>query len=217
MASERSKKDTSTKNKCYKELVNTTTPYEQSIAAKLEQVPIPDMADGIWANIDMQLDAVADGPDTGAPKKNITPKYTTAIWYGLAAAMVAATLLWYYSRKDHTPAKVPPQEISPIPQVTAPAKDSNTTVEQRKIPQVKPTPGKDSILLKDTLNNIPATDSIATPQPLPVRIDSSSVKHYRPYIDSANIPRRKKPKGVGGITPDDYRISTRKDSSGKEN
>lgn len=39
MASERSKKDTSTKNKCYKELVNTTTPYEQSIAAKLEQVP----------------------------------------------------------------------------------------------------------------------------------------------------------------------------------
>lgn len=36
--------------------MNNSPAYEQLIAQKLQQLPVPDMADAIWASIEMQLD-----------------------------------------------------------------------------------------------------------------------------------------------------------------
>lgn len=75
--------------------MNTNTPYEHLIAAKLDQVPVPDMADSIWASIEAQLDAPVEIPD-----QKTTPKIKGKGWYGFAGITVVVTALWWYT--NHT-------------------------------------------------------------------------------------------------------------------
>src|SRR5690349_19862732 len=118
MAFKCGEKKSNAKNIGDKNLVNTSTPYERSIAAKLEQLPAPDMVDSIWSNIERQLDAAPDAPDGNSPAKKPSLHIQPWIWYGLAGITLAIALVWYYSRKgpeNTTPVKVPPaiQQLPP--------------------------------------------------------------------------------------------------------
>jgi len=213
--------------------VNPTTPYEQLIASKLDQVPVPDMADSIWASIEMQLDVPADAPGEGsgdgsadAPmgKKPFSAGKGIAL-FGLAAVVaVIALLWWYYGHKGHAPVNVPAAPRA----LPAPATQAPPPVEP---PRVGPPPAKkkDIPVKKDTvLFHAPPKDSVRVDSavkqiPSPVKIDSSFLQKNRvsaPDDDPGYIPlapRPKKPKGVKGITSDDYKISAGKDSGRKKN
>lgn len=244
MASERGEKNSSAKINSNKALVNTTTPYEKLMAAKLDQVPVPDMADSIWANIALQLDAVADTPDDHSsddtkdhqqtdhqPTENNTPqqtaarknivKYLSKGWYGFAGAAAAATALWWYT-SHHTPVPEKTAPVKPVPETHAPAPpDSSTTVKPVEDKPVPANKKKDSISLMDVLlPAVPPPDSSARQVVSPPMVDSAAVQHQR-YLpletDSIRTVPVKKPRGVKGITEDDYRISVQKDSSGKKN
>jgi len=190
--------------------VNTTTPYEKLIAEKLDQVPVPDMADSIWASIEMQLDVDANTPDnTSTPKK--ATKFKGKGWYGFAgAATIAVSLWWFTSHTDHTPEKatpVPPSPAIEIP-VTIPDSVSNKPVERKPIVPVFPK--KDTVSIIDILPVVPEFDS-TTRQVLPPAKPDSQVEKYRrafpPVVDSVSTRPTKKSRGVTGITEDDYRLS----------
>lgn len=217
MAFERSKKNSSTKNNRYKKLVNTTTPYENLIAAKLEQIPVPDMADSIWNSIEMQLDAVPDAP---AEKPSL--KYRGKGWYGFAAIMVVVTLLfWYYHHKNNAPEKITPLKPLPATEKPSPVTDSNTlinNIEEKNTPPLNIK--KETLLPNDTLNTATIADSISTQNTAPIKIDSSALPKtkdpVRIFDTVYTIPTRKKHKGVKGITQDDYRLDVNKDSIPKK-
>jgi hypothetical protein len=222
MAFERSKKNSSTKNKRYKNLVNTTTPYENLIAAKLDQIPVPDMADSIWNSIEMQLDA--DAVDQ-TPDKKTPPKNTGKGWYGTIGIIIVATALWwYYHDGDNIPQQTTPLKTLPATEHLLPVTDSHTIInnktEEKKgriLPVIVP---KDSFSLNNILPiNIPV-DSVATQQETPVPVDSSALQRDKApvrVLDSIyTFPVRKKYKGVKGITQDDYRLSVNPDSTHKK-
>lgn len=214
--------------------MNTTTPYEKLIAAKLDQVPVPDMADSIWASIALQLDAVADTPDDHSSEDTQTPddqpvnntpdsiaakksfvKNLNKGWYAFAGAAAAATALWWYtSHQSPIPEKTAPEKNIPETYVPAPPDSSFITppVEKKPAPVYKK---KDSVSL---IEATPPVDSI-TRQVLPPPAESPAAPpplFVPPAPDSVSAPPVRKPRGVKGITEDDYRISVQKDSSGKK-
>ena len=71
--------------------MNNTTPYEKLIAAKLEEMPVPDMVDSIWASIDMQLDAVVD-----TPKENPVHPFKINVkgWFTIAGIALLIGAIW---------------------------------------------------------------------------------------------------------------------------
>ncbi|HEY1166386.1 MAG TPA: hypothetical protein VGE90_14500 [Chitinophaga sp.] len=197
--------------------MNKTTPYEQLITAKLDEISVPDMADSIWASIEMQLDAVPSSPDnTPKPKKTI--KFNGKGWYGIAGvAAVSAMLWWYTSHKDQTTEKTTPVITVPAPQ--APVIDSSTSVppaEQQPPATIKPK--KDTV---EFIKELPKIDS-ATHAVLPApKVDSQLLKYQSIFIptrgDSVSMPPPKKSRGVKGISEDDYKISAgAKDSTGQK-
>lgn len=108
--------------------MNEITPYEQLIAEKLDQVPVPDMADSIWSSIEMQLDAPTNVPEAPAQKPASILK--SIGWYGLAGIVaVVALLWWYFSHKGHEPKdtmppKALPEKHAPLPVAPPPVEPS---------------------------------------------------------------------------------------------
>ncbi len=217
MASERSKEDPSTKNISNRNSVNTTTPYEQLIAAKLDQAPVPDMSDSIWAGIESRLDA---GVSVGTPKGK-------GWWYGIIGIVAVVTLIllwWYHSHKPNAPERTVPKGRTPMIKESLPARDSSTIKNKPKKKQLRAEPltiKKDTLLNGD--NSVDSGFSEYTPRARrdrsPVWADPTSGQKNRPqHIDSMNTstpPAGKKHRGVKGITDEDYRISAKKDSAGR--
>ncbi|HVW58984.1 MAG TPA: hypothetical protein VHC48_03080 [Puia sp.] len=225
--------------------MNATTPYEQLIAAKLDQVPVPDMADSIWASIGMQLDApggdsggAADVPDETTSKA--APKFRGAGWYGLGLiAVVAITLWWYFSLPQrHEPLPVAPPAVAPpavvpsnAPRPVAPPPAGSKPVGSEP---AAPRPAVLPPVIKkgDSLRFDTAAKMILPP----LKVDSSFLEKNKPELPDVDLygppppspgvqsptrvqppPGGKKHKGVKGITEDDYKISTNKDSARKRN
>lgn len=208
--------------------MNNTTPYEKLIAAKLEEMPVPDMADSIWASIDMQLDAVVDTPEENPvqPSKPVQPfKINTKGWFIIAGVVMLIGAIWWYIHSQSSADKtVPP---TPVPEKTIPVPAAPVNSSSRYQPPGKgtllplpPAMKKDSISIPDRLPQQQPVDSIHV-QPVPViPVDSPAIKDNRPQeriFDSIYVlPTHKKPRGVKGITPNDYRISVQKDSTHKQ-
>jgi hypothetical protein len=201
--------------------VNTTTPYENLIAAKLDQIPVPDMADSIWNSIEMQLDV--DAVDE-APDKKPSLKNKGKGWYGFIGIIVVATSLWwYYHDTDHVPQQTTPIETSPATAAPTRLVDSPATInniEKKNIPVTPLNIKKDTISLNSILNSEIHFDSASIQQVAPLPIDSPSLQNDKPPVrvfDSVYvIPTRKKYKGVKDITNDDYKLSVNPDSTQKK-
>jgi hypothetical protein len=199
--------------------VSKITPYEQLMAAKLDQVPVPDIADGIWAGIEMQLDAMGDMPVEPAHKP--VAAFKSIGWYSLAGILVVVLLWWYFSHTGTVPKA--PVPVKPLPQTHAPLSVDPPPVEDRhssdKPAKKKEIPTVPAETKKDTAPsfNVPK-DSI--------RVDSQATPAFSkpdpPEVDLYTAPQLptsggKKHKGVKGITNDDYKISAGKDSGRRKN
>lgn len=201
--------------------MNTTTPYENLIAAKLDQIPVPDMADSIWNSIEMQLDA--DAVDE-APDKKPSPKNTGKGWYGFIGIIVVATSLWwYYHDENKTPLPATPIKTLPATEVPSAVADSHTiipNIEKKNIPISPVNLKKDTFSLNNILNSEIHFDSASIQNVVPTPIDSPALQNDKPAVrvlDSIYaFPVRKKYKGVKGITQDDYKLSVNQDSIQKK-
>lgn len=190
--------------------------YEQTIAGKLEALPLPDMADAIWARIEAQLDLelpTDDGPGGDAPDFP-----TGGFVIGGIGLIVLAVLIAFFSSSKTNQNSKPSNNIQPpasqtiqstvakppgntgssntpnastaipfSPSVTSSAEDSNTVVQQ---PFVAPA---DSVFATPPL----VTTALATPVP---KADTT-----QPV---------KKQRGAQGINDADYRIVPKKDTTG---
>ncbi|MBO9727960.1 MAG: hypothetical protein J7623_04920 [Chitinophaga sp.] len=202
--------------------MNKTTPYEDLIAAKLEQMPVPDMADAIWDNIAMQLDAGVDIPEAKPTPK---PKYGGKAGFGIIGAIIIAALIyWYYHTKHQTPANTTTPKAPPAIEKTAPAIDSAAVNDhntgKKNAPLLPVIIKKNSAFSPVHVPDSVRVDSIATPPLTPEKIDSFVSSHQktpeRVFDSIYQMPVRKRPKGVKGIKPDDYRLDVNKDSIPKK-
>ncbi|MGG9962444.1 hypothetical protein [Ferruginibacter sp. SUN106] len=204
--------------------MNTPTPYENLIAAKLDQIPVPDMADSIWANIEMQLDADLD-IDDNKPSDNpgsVKPGMGKGFYFSILSAIIIALVIIYKENKK-TKNKNNILPVIPKTETVVPVADSSQSIKDPV--QKNSTAIPQSSNIKDTTANPfnPGNriifDSLAhqaIPQAQP---DSSQPllknKIAPPSLDSLTLPPINKPKGVKGINDDDYKIKTGKKDTTK--
>jgi cell division protein FtsL len=204
--------------------VHTPSPYESAIAAKLQQLPVPDMADGIWASIEMQLDAdLSSGDDDASPQKPTKrlPGMGKGFYLSVLAAVIVAIVLIYKANKNHSnksnstpvPAKI--DTLTPVA-----GSDQSSNMPAQKKDSSKPTVvnKKDSSnsLIPGNRISVDSVGQLVVPFNKP---DSSAVikgKPLLPSFDSVPPPLLIKPRGVKGITDNDYRIQESKKDSGKK-
>jgi hypothetical protein len=184
------------------------------MAAKLDQIPVPDMADSIWSGIETRLNAVADGPDMPAREPVSAWKATwkgtwkDLRWYGLAVAVVVALLWWYFGHghQGHAPGSGAPPNALPEQHQSAPVQPApveSPPVEDSHNPDNPDSPDKpakrsDRLILpgeirKDTasLRGAPGhsirVDSAVNSGLLPMRTDSSSLERNRPALPDVDL------------------------------
>jgi hypothetical protein len=195
--------------------VNKLQRYEELIAAKLEQRPLPDMADAIWANIEKGLDA---GPSSGNPSQPPSSPVPVAGWIkglGILVIVVAVILAIFLAKtNDDNPPPVQPAGapvITPVMDSTAKVGPSLPKTNNLNQQRDKKASKADSGFIPDVIINPPVQliDSINNNPlilPPPVMVDSVSSKPPQ------SIPPPKKPKGVR-LNSDDYKIvPVKKDS-----
>ena len=190
----------------------------QLIAAKLEQLPVPDMADMIWARIEAQLD-IDLPPDNGNndPGPAPTPKPVgRRIALGTASvALIIAIFQFFNNRKQDIPATsvVPINQQSTTP--TTNAADVITIPPPKRTDNINPTPSGDLLtvpLLKSdsTISTINLPDStlqtVAPPRDSTLLVPPLVLN---PPADSIPVKRKR---GVS-LNDTDYRIIPKKDSN----
>lgn len=202
--------------------MNELTPYEQLIAAKLEQLPVPDMADSIWANIETQLD-----PSPAPESRPASQKPTGKAFYYLAAIIAVTALLWWFlSHKDRPvvpPSPTPAPTIQPAPVIQPPPPTTSVPSAPRK--QTTPT----KVKVDTPVVHIPKIDSVRIDTPhiaphiapritpgIPLAVPDFDPYELPPTPPPSPTPAKKR-RGVKGITENDYKISTKKDSTNKKN
>ena len=204
--------------------MHTPTPYEVTIAAKLEQLPVPDMMDSIWASIEMQLDADLPSDDNASSKNTAKrkPGMGKGFYLSVLTAVIIAIILIYKANKNdkkknnNTPVPAKTEIVVPVAD-----SDQSTRIILEKNNGITTT----VVNKKDSSNNsfIPGNrislDSVGQ-LALPFsKADSSAIIKnilLLPSFDSIPLPPLIKPKGVKGITDNDYRIQENKKDSGKK-
>lgn len=200
--------------------MNDKKPYEILITEKMESFPIPDMADAIWAKIELQLDA-DPGIDSGEQPstQSATVKKIAGIKKGLflfiTAVIIITVVVLLLLNKKRTDVNKNPDN----PPVTTDIIPENSGINEPGM-----MPGKNNLqpFIYDSLQKNPGAfpyliDSL-TNQIHPDVIQDSLIQQNTipdtPY-DTTTIPSViKKPKGVKGINNSDYKIiSVKKDSA----
>jgi hypothetical protein len=205
--------------------LNNVTPYEILIAEKVEQLPIPDMSDLIWANIEAELDSdLPNDSDGGAnnkpgPRTGLPGTGKGFIVLAIVAAVVTSVFLLRGRKNKDVPTTVPPSSQPSLP-AASPANEST----RRRTEATIPLPVDAQTDAPVTLDNptAPGIDGIAPPidtnvavilpPPLPDSVQKKGITVAPPDTLS-----KKKPRGVTGISNDDYRISGRDSSEKKKN
>jgi hypothetical protein len=188
--------------------------YEELIAGKLQQLPVPDMQDQIWERIRFQLDLDMpedDGPGSTPP----APSGPGIMGWGLAVILIAFISVFIISKnkpaETATQNNIIPSEqtLSPVEQSGSPPGTINTTsnspVQTNAPAQVLQNDSKDSFVQDNVTAFAPGaidSNNTATTQDV--------VKVIQP-ADTTAVPA-KRPRGVQGISANDYRIVPKKDS-----
>jgi hypothetical protein len=223
MAPERSPENPAKNVTAFRNLMEQRPTYEVLIAGKLDQLPVPDMADAIWSRIERQLDIDLPTNDGGTGPAPSTPSGPGAMGWGLSVLLVTLVTAFLLLKKE-------PKSRTPATQVSSPVIEQTTAPEQNSTGPPQPA-DRTRIAVPNTIRpempqakNAETTpaDSL-TQQPVvstaaPIKIlDTLSTTTTPPLVttpakDSVQTGRKKR--GVQGITPDDYRIvPAQKDSS----
>jgi hypothetical protein len=206
--------------------LNLKTPYENIIAEKLQQLPIPDMADAIWASIELQLDAdlSSNSEDNSATEKPLDKgkgSLGTKTYLFIIVAIIAG-LIWLAkvrNKRKATNTTLPNTTISTPP--TNDKRDSTPpalfTPENNKGDNlITPVYKTDKKQTNDSIKKNRDTAAFIPTIMLPVK-DTITLKPIPIKDTLRTIIMPPKGKGVKGITDDDYRIiSGKKDSVKKK-
>lgn len=205
--------------------MNQKTPYELIIAEKLQNIPIPDMADQIWSRVKLQLDVDMPADDGGDPPGGEQTPPGPGFYLGGFRLLILAAILVFLNTKPIpstsdpaqpvvAPALAPKQESQPVTPVSrGPAGDNtqpNAVIQDRE--DIPLTTGNiDSAGLADrSTPNDEIQDSVVTDA---VPGNNSVLQNEPPsrdvVPDSSLLPPKKK-RGVPGITESDYRIVPKK-------
>lgn len=212
--------------------MNQNSPYDQIIAAKLEQLPpLPAMADEIWLRISVRLDEdmptddedfgadePGDGPLTNSP---VAPADSSWKGWSILLLMGGISLLLVFRTGRfgplNEPAKdapknyrlLPPETVEPPrvdEQKELPMGPANAPAQPEVTQPVKA--GPDSIL-KNRENPPGLADSLAT-LPAVDSVEASELnqpsREVPAKINQDSTAGRKRPSGVKGLNSDDYRI-----------
>jgi hypothetical protein len=216
MAPERSKKIPHSKITAGAPFMNASFPYEELIARKLGELPpLPEMADGIWQRISTELDRDMPTNDDDFSGGDPGPGAGWKGWSWLLLLAGIAVVFIYFLQKKNEPIenRLIPEPVIPI--------DSAERLQQVPDSAVTIFPTENSgipVLQKSTNPQVVAPDSATPVQP--VLVDSISTGTNKeiagPTIESPAqpilLPRpdsstgRKRPSGIKGIGPEDYRI-----------
>jgi hypothetical protein len=212
MAPERSKKNAAKTNTVFENRMNQKLTYEQTIAGKLEVLPVPDMEAAIWKRIEFQLDI--DMPTEGGLDNAQPPRFPKPgpLMLG-AVSIIFLTALFVYTifkNKEHIDTK---KNINPTTApFIVPQKDDPEATPLEKKNQASP-----SVIPGPTPSTKPV-DSSAYAQPTVLPPDSNAlIKDRGDVIIIPPAPTRndsehfiKKRKGVPGLADEDYRIEQKK-------
>lgn len=198
--------------------------YETLIAQKLEQAPLPDLADSIWAAIQLELDSPLPGEGGQDPPAQTPPGKglpgAGGLWYVAVPVLLITTLWLTVKNKKQTPSEKQPPAIQVFSDSAL--ADSSGNKLQRIAPP-GPSAGNANIQPGSPLQqDLPAgTDSAMQPVQLPPAHDSITLPPADPapvISDSVTkAPPGKKPRGVPGITDNEYKVKAiKKDSANKD-
>lgn len=195
--------------------MNEHIPYELTIAQKLQQLPLPDMTDAIWARVERQLDIDLPTNEGGTPPS--TPPGTGWIGGPMLGLFVGAFLFTFlFPKKEKTstnktfPASGTVTKALPVRQQPDPDQSSRVNAKAVRTPEA----GNTNMIIDPPVLSIANPDSIIaiTPSPQPDAPQASTVILPKPRI-VMDSTLSKQGRGVTGITDNDYRIvPTQKDS-----
>jgi hypothetical protein len=203
--------------------LNLKTTYEKLIAEKVQQIPIPDMADAIWASIELQLDAdISSGGEDNSPLQKPWGKGKSRFGnkpYLFIIVAIIVGLVWLAkvkNKKNGVNNTLPnttisqPQTIIKNDSVQAiRIEPENTKRNILPVPIIQNDKKQTKV---DSIKKIIDAPAFTPFSILPVK-DTNTSKVF-PLKDSLrNIVIPPKAKGVKGISDDDYKIiSGKKDS-----
>lgn len=206
--------------------MNQLTTYEQLIADKLQQLPVPDMADAIWARIEQRLDVEMPEDPSGpfSSGNHSLPGFQFPghiILYCFLAALVS--VIFYLNRPGQASADLPissSDNINPSSVVNddqkapAPPERQQETIykERANIPvdmfKEREVVEKEWPVSENPITEIKTTEIPAKQETSPI---SETILAKKVITQQDTIPKKKR--GVIGITSSDYRIApVRKDS-----
>jgi hypothetical protein len=189
--------------------------YEQTITSKLEALPVPDMADAIWARIEAQLDL--DMPEDDGGGNNNPSSSPRMGWPGklgiiLFVAALVTTFFLSGSRKNTV---APGTTITNKNLVNDTASGSNSG--SALIELVQGTGAKAPVQTRDASANVLDTSlnqlTISSPG------ITDTIQQYTgdpaPQVQTVadTTPPKPQGRGVRGIRDDDYRIKPKNDST----
>jgi hypothetical protein len=198
--------------------MNQKTTYELTITGKLQQLPLPDREDAIWARIKTQLDRDMPTDDDGGNTPD-APSGGGWFWGAGIFLVVAALITAFLLTNKPTP------NVQPAPLKTIQTNTPSATVEKNSEPPPQTLPfNSSSSPPVPTIGRSPlATDPITAPltgavsaQPTVSLPMPDSVRQTTfmapPPVALDTTATKKKARGVTGITDNDYRIVPQKDS-----
>lgn len=207
--------------------MNKKTTYETLIGEKLTQLPVPDMADAIWAKIELELDAApgTDGGDQPISSQQLPASMMTAATKTgliiLTVAAIALLIILYTKNKRKNPADVKAipatiQENGKKPVTDSVVSIISNTPGTGTVAPFQPLPQKTGDVPPSLINPV-FNDSVFNEPQKNNRSDSAISINKPPLLikpDSmaAIPPPPKKSRGVKGIEDSDYKISSKKDS-----
>lgn len=191
--------------------MNERLQYELLIADKLEELPVPDMADQVWSRISAQLDIdmPADDDDTDLPSN---PRSGGPLGWGLPILLIALLTMYFYYHNNSNNSSINDQPAEPgtsaAPPIVAPQSPSITPTSPPRRPGVQSLPlqpgnGSKSDSTQQPLAplHLPAPDSAGV-----IKVDSLGSVALPAVVKPDSLPQKKKSRGVAGIKDSDYRI-----------
>lgn len=193
--------------------MNNLLPYEEQIAEKLAELPLPNLQDAIWARIENLLDAddALDSNETAEEQivnetkagKTVFNKMMIVLLVILA---LVVSIILIKKQRNAQPQRQQPANTDSVEKVEVNKIKEQSDIKKTDLPAIQKANAKTS----DTNQQLRVTPDTSVTQITPIfkpPVPDSSVKKEQP----AAIPVKKdsvtkKPKGVPGISDADYRM-----------
>lgn len=186
--------------------------YEHIITGKLEALPLPDMAEAIWARIETRLDMDMPADDGGGDEPDVPAGGGGWGRMGLFVFITAfVTAFLIYQNNKKTPAYIPSQIVQPA---QPPLFKGDSSHISKQPANIRPALTQNPVVVPLT-NKAPDSSSALLAPTIPAGSDSAQPTSMQlPSLPVADtVLQKQKTRGVTGITDNDYRIVPAKKDS----